>query len=194
MDPGKGETMFTEDYVMRMIRQALAVFARVAGLKKAGRHEEAQQALDQALEILMGLDAGVIKQMDDDSLLDALTTGDHLDADRLAVLADVFREEGEILAAQGRPVESQADFLRALNFFIVAAWNLDPADPPVVDPRIAVLYRKLAGKALRRDALLQLEDYYAHVIEKPAQVLAAAGSTKQEMEKILGEIRHRLGK
>jgi tetratricopeptide (TPR) repeat protein len=186
--------MFSEDYVMRMISQALAVFARVAGLKKAGRHEEALQALDQALEILMGLDARVVKQMDDDGLLDALTAGDHLDADRLAVLADVFREEGEVLAAQNRPAESRADFLRALNFFIVAAWNLDPADPPAVDPRIEALYRKLAGGPLPEDALLQLEDYYTHTIDKPAQVLAAAGISKQGAGSILEELRRKMGK
>jgi hypothetical protein len=185
--------MFTEDYVMRMISQALAVFARVVGLKKAGRHEEAQQALDQALEVLMGLEAGVVKQMDDDSLLDALTAGDHLDADRLAVLAEVFREEAEVLAAQDHQAESRADFLRALNFFIVAAWNLDPADPPAIDPRIEALYRVLAAEPLPEDALLQLEDYYAQLAVKPAPVLAAAGVSKGEIVTILGEIRRRLG-
>ena len=186
--------MFTEDYVMRMISQALAVFARVAGLKKAGRHEDARQALDQALEILTGLEPRVVRQLDDDGLLDSLTVGERIDADRLAVLADVFREGGELLAAQGDHAGSRTDFLRALNFFIVAAWNMDPADPPAAEPRIPALHRRLAGSPLPEDALVQLEDYYAHLIEKPEEALAAAGVPKREIERSLAEIRARPGK
>ena len=42
--------MFSEDYILRMIRMATAALAQIIGLKKAGQYQQALQAIDQALE------------------------------------------------------------------------------------------------------------------------------------------------
>ena len=42
--------MFTEDYVLRQISLLVAVLAKIAGLKKAGKYQEAQTTHDQAIE------------------------------------------------------------------------------------------------------------------------------------------------
>src|SRR4030042_2729874 len=100
-------TMLTEDYIMRMINQVLAVFLQALGLKKAGQFSEALQAFDQAVESLLGLRASLAEQLEDRQLLALLTFQDKLDVDRLLVLADIYREEGEVHALQEQPEKSQ---------------------------------------------------------------------------------------
>ena len=95
--------MFTEDYLMRIISQAVAALMSAIGLKKAGKYSEALQALDQAYEQLSGLPAAVFKQLDDTNLLAALTVQGQLDIGRLAVLADIFREEADVLDSRHLP-------------------------------------------------------------------------------------------
>jgi tetratricopeptide (TPR) repeat protein len=110
--------MFTEDYILRIINQAVRAFLKIAGLKKDGDYQEAQQVIDQALEQLLGMRAEIIKQMDDESLLRALTQQGRLDIDRLALIADLFKEEGDILAAQNQISESRKSYLRSLVYHL----------------------------------------------------------------------------
>jgi hypothetical protein len=106
--------MLTEDYVMRMLNQALAVLLKIAGFKQAGQYKQAQQAIDQELEELLGLKADLVWRLDDEALLRALTINDQLDVVRLEIISDLFREQGEINAVQGRVNESRESFRRAL--------------------------------------------------------------------------------
>ena len=94
--------MLTEDYIMRMINQAMSVLLIALGLKKAGQYSEALQTFDQAIESLLGLDAHLVKQLDDSLLLEKLTFLGKLDIDRLLVLADIYREEAEVFSLQGQ--------------------------------------------------------------------------------------------
>src|SRR4030043_328375 len=95
--------MLSEDYIMRMINQALAVLLIALGLKKAGQYTEALQTFDQAIENLLGLNAHLAKQLDDSQLLDRLTFLGKLDVERLLVLADIYREEAEVHALLDQP-------------------------------------------------------------------------------------------
>lgn len=106
--------MLTEDYVMRMLNQALAVLLKIAGFKQAGQYKQAQQAIDQELEELLGLKADLVWRLDDEAMLRALTINDQLDVVRLEIISDLFREQGEIYAAQARVNESRESFRRAL--------------------------------------------------------------------------------
>ena len=112
--------MLTEDYIMRMINQAIAALVAIAGFKKAGQYEQSRQAIDQALEQLIGLRADLVRRLDDHAILQALTRQDNLDVDRLALVAELLKEEGEILAAQGDRAAAQASWLRGLNFLLPA--------------------------------------------------------------------------
>jgi len=121
--------MFSEDYLMRMIAQAVAALMKLIGLKKEGLYVEALQSVDLALELLVGLKADLVRRLDDSSLYKALSPQGTLDTQRLALLADVFAQEGEILAAQDRPAESLESAIRALTYYLEADFNAE-APPP----------------------------------------------------------------
>lgn len=166
--------MFTEDYILRMINQAVAFLLKIAGLKRAGAFAEAQQAVDQALELLIGLRAGIVRQLSDKSLLKALTHQGRLNIERLALVADLFKEEGDILADQGSLPASRASYLRALALHLES--GLDESSPPPADlaEKVEGLVQILGFQSLPDNALWTLFCYYEQ-----------AGSLRRASETIL---------
>jgi hypothetical protein len=157
--------LFSEDYIMRMIRLATAALAQIIGLKKAGQYRPALQAIDQALEEVLGLKAGLIRAMDDESLLSGLTQQDRLDTDRLLILADLFFEEADILAMQGKTDASQASALRSLNFYLDVVLDWGPERISQKFERIEQLVQKLDEQSLPPQTCFALYFYYVQVGE-----------------------------
>jgi tetratricopeptide (TPR) repeat protein len=123
--------VYTDDFILRMINQAVAVLLQVAGLRQAKQYQQAQQAIDQSLEQLLGLRADLLKQLDDEVIFGMLTLQDRLDIERVVVIAELFKAEGDILADQNRLAESQQSYLRALNFYLEAGLSDQIASLPL---------------------------------------------------------------
>ena len=157
--------MFSEDYIMRMIRMATAAMVQIIGLKKGGQYRQALQAIDQALEEVLGLKADLIRAMDDESLLSALTQQDRLDTDRLLLLADLFFEETDILAMQDKPAASQASALRALNFYLDVVLDWGPERISEKYAKIEQLVDSLGENTLPPQTCFALYFYYVQVGE-----------------------------
>ena len=88
--------MLTEDYILRMINQALAVLRIALRLKITGQFEESLLTFDQAIKSLLGLNTNLTKKPSDSNLLDMLTFQGTLDVERTLVLADIYREQAEV--------------------------------------------------------------------------------------------------
>ena len=170
--------MLTEDYIMRMINQALTVLMIALGLKRAGKFSEALQAFDQALESLLGLNARLTKQLDDSLLLDMLTFQEKLDVDRLLVLAEIYREEAEVYTLQGQPESSQLAAQRSLRLYLEAALASDAHPNPELIQKIEGLRLKLAAPALPVETRLALLDYLDRLLASGDNFLAAAGLSR----------------
>jgi hypothetical protein len=151
--------MLTEDYIMRMINQALAVIMTALGLKRSRQLTEALQTFDQALEILLGLNANLANQLDESALLDKLTFQGKLDMDRLLVLADIYREEAEIYSLQGQPQSSRFAAQRSLRFYLESVLASEAINDLELVQKIESLRLKLDAAALPGETRLALMDY-----------------------------------
>jgi hypothetical protein len=109
--------MFFEDFIIRQIALAAAVATKVLGLSKVGQFNEAYELIDRAIEEMLGLKAGVVKQMNDEGLVNLLRSSQFVDSDKLFALANLFIVEGDVLASQKRGTESQQSYQRALDLF-----------------------------------------------------------------------------
>jgi hypothetical protein len=158
-----------------MIRQAAAVLAQILGMKASGQYKEADEAIEGALEGLTGLPFNLISKLDDDSLRDHLRGPDgELDLNRLLVVADLTFESGELHAAQGRPAESAAAYLRALKYYLEAALAGEDFEPvralPSLDedeqalPLPAVPVEPLEAKVEKATVRLALESLAPEVL------------------------------
>jgi hypothetical protein len=179
--------MLTEDYLIRRINQVIALLMHALGLRKDGQLVAAQTDVDIALELLLGMRASLLKQMDDASLLNLLTVRGELDLERLELAAELFEQEGQILAAQGRPAESYADMLRALNFSL----ELGLSDRVHLDAeragRIEDLVKTLESRRLPIDTQVGLVNYYQALLEKGGAGLRASGLERAQVEAALAK-------
>ena len=106
----------SEDALLRMLVAAIAeTIARLALLRTAGQFAQAQQQIDQDLEELLGLKADLARQLSDQKIVEMLTTNEFLDVGRLYYVAELFRQEAEILKAQGQSAFAQTSQVRALS-------------------------------------------------------------------------------
>jgi len=170
--------MFTEDYLMRIINQALATLMAATGLRKAGKYSEALQAIQQAIEQLTNLPANLFDQLDDDSILGMLVTQGQLDIGRLAILADLYQEQGEILYKLDQSVQGSITFARALRFILEVTMSEAANLSTKNIGKVEVLVQRLKGRALPVETQLALSDYYQRLLEKDDQSLAAGGTSR----------------
>jgi hypothetical protein len=153
--------MYTEDFIKRMIGQMASALLRIAHLKQARQYPQAQQAIDQSLEQLLGLRSDLLKQLDDEVIFRMLTMFDQLDIERVVVIAQLFKAEGDLLADQNRLAESRQSYLRALNFYLEAGLTDQTVPPaPTLTQEIESLVSLLAILPLADDIQWSLFNYY----------------------------------
>lgn len=169
--------MLTEDYLIRMINLALAALASIIGLKTAGQYYEAFIEIDQTLEQLLGLRADLIRRLDDDNILSALTLQGTLDVDRLWIVADLFKEEGDIFTAQNNPGQSYWSYLRSLNFYLRGALEGGGKRLPEPADKIRWLVQTLLGYELPPETQFSLFYYY----EQSGEYLKAEATLERLM-------------
>lgn len=150
-----GKVLLTDDYLIRMIAAAIQTLAEIIGLKTAGQYQAAQALIDRTLESLLGMRADLILRLDDETLFKSLEVQGKPDAERLAIVGKLFREEGDILDAQGDYEGGFWSRLRALNFAVEAGLN-GKSDDPGLKETIAYLVHALQDRTLPADTAYAL--------------------------------------
>lgn len=151
--------MLTDDYLIRMINQAIAVLLTIARLKESGQFQQAQQMIEQSLEQLIGLRINLIRSLDDHNILNTLTLNGSLDYNRVLTVADFFKEEGDILAAQNKVNASHWSYERALYFYLTYENSLDTTQQTDLEEKIVHLAKRLDGANYQWVTGLLLSDY-----------------------------------
>jgi hypothetical protein len=152
--------MLTEDYFMRMINQMLAVLTQILYHREAGQYQEAHVLIDRSLEQLLGVRPELLNQMDDTSILRLLTTQGELDPDRLALVADLYKLEGDLLKDQDKNHESILDYQRSLSFYLEISLSGRDQGLNDLDFKIDQIYLDISGHEFPIEVRYLLFDYY----------------------------------
>lgn len=149
-----------EDYIVRMIRQFTGVLARIIGLKSAGQYQEALKETDQTLELFFGIDAELIKSLDDESLFAILMKNDALDVEKPGYIAYLFKEAGDIYKLQNQKFESINCYVHALHFSLKMSNLSETSLPSDISQMIDELIQKLDTFNLEENTLWDLFCHY----------------------------------
>ncbi len=180
--------MLTEDYIMRMINQALAALMTALGLKRAGQLSQAQQALDQALESLLGINARLASQLDDSKLLEMLTFLGKIDVDRVQVLADIYREQADVYSLQGEHVSSLFTAQRSLRLYLEVALASEEKPNLELIQKIEPLRLMIDVSSLPVETRLALLDYFERMLDSGDEYLAVAGLSRPDLERAFASL------
>ena len=152
----------SEDTLLRMLVAAIAeTIARLALLRTAGNYQQALEIIDQNLEELLGLKADLLRQLDDQKIVDMLTTNDFLDVGRLYHVAELFRQESQLYLAQGEHAQAKISQTRALNLFLEVGFAVEN-EFLEADQHIDELFDALDADT-PEGTLYTLFDYYEQV-------------------------------
>lgn len=183
--------MFSEDYIKRLIKIASDAIMEAIGFKTVGRYQEALDVLDQMLEQVVGMKAGLIHRLDDSSLLSTLTNEEgELDLDRLLVVADLVKAEGDVHAEQGKIQTAYWSYLRAFNFYLEVVLNMDPEDVTEPVKKVEALLPLLKDEDLPPETLFAWFAYdervgnYARgerVLQRMAQIPGLGSEMQDEL-------------
>lgn len=174
--------MLTEDYIMRMINQALAVIMAALGLKKAGKYREALQSFGQAKEMLLGIDAHIADHMEDTAILNLLTSFGRLDIERLQLLADIYFEEIEIYGSLGQAESRVFAAQRSLRFYLEVALSGEAEMDTEVIKKISEIRRIDLGPTLPGETCLALLDYLERLLSSSDEFLAKVGMKQSDLQ------------
>ncbi len=192
-----GENMLSDDYLLRIIQQAAIVFSRILGLKKSGDYADALIEIDQNLEQLLGLDGKLIRLLDEESLYRNLSADEQTNLVRLEFIADLFKEEGEILRLQGKMPESLGAFIRSLTFYLQIDANKDPSHPVEISRKVDEIIQNIDPSDLSSKTLFDLFCYFENEgkyakAEKILIALSARSGDKEDAERELKSFYERL--
>jgi hypothetical protein len=87
--------MFQRDYLVRMIEQIAEAIAAITGASAAGRHDEAERAIDQLYSTHLGLPRRTLTALDAGSVV-AL-----IGRDKVPALRRILEAERDVCAARG---------------------------------------------------------------------------------------------
>jgi hypothetical protein len=111
-------SMVERDYILRMIQQLAQALARVLGLKRAGKLDEALAAVRETADGIFGPLLRTVDALDAQSAASLLGSREKIDA-----YAALTEEEGSIHALKGDERRAGACFRRALTLYLEAAWK-----------------------------------------------------------------------
>ncbi len=107
----------TDDYLIRIISQAIAAITRILGLKSTGQYLDAFQEVNLTLESLLGIPWELIQNFTDDNLVEALMRGSNLDVDRAWLTAQLFHLEGDLFQEREN-LKAQLSYQRGLLLYL----------------------------------------------------------------------------
>ena len=152
--------MLTDDYIIRMINQAIDVLIRIANLKASSEYQQAQQLIEQSLEQLIGLRIDLVRSLDDHNILNTLSMNGALDINRVIIIADLFKEEGDVLATQNFINSSIRSYQSALYFYLVYENTIRSNEHPKLCENIDFLAKVLEDVNSQYETEFMLSDYY----------------------------------
>lgn len=133
------------DYLLRIIQQLTQVFARLVGLRRAGRHDEALELIDESARAHFGLGTRIALALATVDLV-ALLKDKHGSTLRSGVLlAELLEHEGDVRADQGAVETARPIYARALSLVLAASETPEVVEDDLVDASRMVdqLHRRL---------------------------------------------------
>ena len=156
--------MFRNDYLMRMIAQFSEALGALIGLKRQRKPLEALEMAGELFKRLFGLNPSLVRALSERDLLDLLNREGEAPREKLLLMAELLKEEGELQGMLGREDERYRSCLKALNLALIASREEreeGAADWPDPGKQISELTEALSGYVLPNETMDMLWNHYA---------------------------------
>jgi hypothetical protein len=152
--------MIRRDYILRMIQEFAEALARIRALKEQRKHGEALVLTEEEFKRITGIDSNSLLKLTETELLARLIESEPLHAvrEKMFFLTTLLKETGDIAAAEGRPDESRACYLKGLHLLLDSLARGDAFEQPEFVPKVDLFVAALDEIPTQTCALL-MEHY-----------------------------------
>ena len=152
--------MTQRDYILRLAEEIGRAFAQILYHKQIKDYTGALNFIDEQYRQTLGMGAGFIHSVPEETLLAMLTSLGRLNTEKCWLLATLLKAEGEIYEEQNNEAESYYCYLKSLNLFLeVLILDGNVSDVDYV-PELEGLLYKLHDYELPVKAELKLLQHY----------------------------------
>ena len=145
-----------------MIAEFVEMLSRLQSLKQGQLWQDARGTVDEQCQRLLGLRAVEIADLSETELLARLIQGEPTQGvrDKVFFLTRLFKEAGDIAAAQGDPAQSRKFYLKGLHLLLYTLGQADYAELPEFVPRVDMFAAALADAPLPLPTYAGLMQHY----------------------------------
>jgi Family of unknown function (DUF6483) len=165
--PGTGigfrfKTMIRRDYIIRMIEEFTQALARIRGLKKDQRLQEAGALTDEEFKRVTGLDSASVLRLSETELLARLIQTDAGQGvrEKMLFLTTLLRETGDTAVSQDRLEDGRACYLKGLHLLLDSLSRGEVYDLPEFVPKVEEFVVALADSELPVTTSALLMEHY----------------------------------
>lgn len=145
-----------------MIAQLVKMLAVIFKLKVSKRYDDALREIDQVMRKLCGMNSQLVNALSEESLVATLRGGAKLDVGKTLVIAELLKQEADVLHEQGNEEGSVQRYAKALRLFLEALREADYAELPEYSPKFDELFLALDGYVLSSETSRLLVGFFVH--------------------------------
>lgn len=106
--------MIQRDYLLRMIEEAAQVVAALIGMRKGGKYDAMLQLLGETYRAYFPFDGELLRNTEEEDVMTLVLEEYGVEEEKLGVLADLLKEEGQYHFDQGQYEQASASFKRGI--------------------------------------------------------------------------------
>ena len=159
--------MIRRDYILRMIEEFIRALARINSLKKGRLWREAEGAVDEEFNKLIGGGAQAALRMSETELLAKLIRGEPTQVvrDKTLLLSTLLKEAGDVAVAQNRLADGQHCYVKGLNLVLEILARGETFEFPDFVPRVEAFLAALPEPQLPLNTQALLMQHYERIGE-----------------------------
>lgn len=154
--------MIRRDYILRMIEEFFQALSRIKSLKGGQEWREANTAVDQEFQRLMGMDTQAVAQMSDTELLAHIVRGEPTLAvrEKTLIVATLLKEAGDAFTEQGRHDDSRMSYLKGLHLLLGTLGRDEVFECPQFVPKVQEFVAALRDSPVPLETQARLMQHY----------------------------------
>jgi tetratricopeptide (TPR) repeat protein len=149
-----------KDYILRIAEDVGRALAQIIYHQEIRDYQGALSLIDEVLKQSVGMGAGFIHAVSEETLLAMLTVLGVLDLEKALLIAKLLKAEGDIYEEQGNPDAAYESYLISLNLLLEIVLRDDHLHDLHVSPEVEDLLGKLDADELPPTTRHLLLRYY----------------------------------
>lgn len=151
---------YREDFIKRLISQFFQALYKIMGFIKKEDYSSAKAMISELRAELLGISQNMADTLSTPDLISMLSTGEEPDLGKPLILAELFKTEGDIYAAEENEEKAYQQYLKALDMQLELAFQTGDTRIPEEFTPVDSIADLLEDYVLPPETLAALFHYY----------------------------------